>query len=126
MSAQPDAVPPALPPGLTERDVAILDFERAWGERRGSKDAAIRAQFGVTTPRYYQMLYSLIDSPSALRHDPLLVRRLQRIRESRTRARSVRSFRTEHPDRPHTDHLPVERHPGIRPQRDHHHEDPTA
>ena len=64
--------------------------------RRGSgaKDAAIRSEFSIPAARYYQMLYALIDSPVALRSDPLLVRRLQRLRDARSRARAARTFRT--------------------------------
>jgi hypothetical protein len=87
---------PATPPtgGLTDTETRMLDFERVWAERVGAKDAAIRAEFSVSAARYYQMLYALIDSPVALRTDPLLVRRLQRLRDARTRARAARTFRS--------------------------------
>jgi hypothetical protein len=75
---------------LDERDLALLAFERDWEHRRGSKDAEIRSRFGVPTARYYQMLYSLLDSPAALAHDPLLVRRLLRLRERSVTARAAR------------------------------------
>lgn len=81
-------------PQLDELSVRILDFERDWASRIGAKEAAIRAEFSIPAARYYQMLYALIDSPVALRADPLLVRRLQRLREARTRARAARTFRT--------------------------------
>lgn len=91
---------PILPPstGLTERELALLDFERDWASRVGAKEAAILAEFGLPAARYYQMLYVLIDSPAALRHDPLLVRRLQRLRDTRTRSRAARSFRPDPQD----------------------------
>ena len=73
---------------LDELALRVLDFERAWASRVGAKDAAIRSEFSIPAARYYQMLYALIDSPLAVRHDPLLVRRLQRLRESRRRARA--------------------------------------
>jgi hypothetical protein len=82
-------------PELGEFDVRLLDFERAWASRVGAKDAAIRAEFSISAARYYQMLYALIDSPVALRSDPLLVRRLQRLRDVRARARAARTFRTD-------------------------------
>jgi hypothetical protein len=84
--------------GLTEADLALLDFERRWASRVGAKEAAILAEFGLPGARYYQMLYVLIDSPAALRHDPLLVRRLQRLRDTRTRSRAARSFRPDTQD----------------------------
>jgi len=73
----------------------VLDFEREWADRVGAKDAAIRAEFSIPAARYYQMLFALIDSPVALRSDPLLIRRLQRLRDARTRARAARTFRTD-------------------------------
>lgn len=77
---------------LGDRDLELLEFERRWPERVGSKEAAIRAELGLSSARYYQLLYTLIERPSALRHDPLLVRRLQRLRDSRVRARRSRTF----------------------------------
>ena len=82
-------------PELGELELRVLDFERAWASRLGAKDAAIRAEFSIPAARYYQMLYALIDSPVALRSDPLLVRRLQRLRDTRSRARAARTFRTD-------------------------------
>jgi len=76
---------------LDELSLRILDFERGWTGGAGAKEAAVRARFGLSATRYYQLLYALIDSPSALRRDPLLVRRLQRLRDVRSRARRVRA-----------------------------------
>lgn len=99
MSARPEEarVPAAAQstPELTAIELRILDFERIWSERVGPKEAAIREEFGLPAARYYQMLSVLIDSPIALRSDPLLVRRLQRVRDARTRARAARSFRID-------------------------------
>ena len=83
------------PDQLDELSVRVLDFEREWASRVGAKDAAIRSEFSIPAARYYQMLYALIDSPVALRSDPLLVRRLQRLRDARSRARAARTFRTD-------------------------------
>lgn len=77
---------------LTELEIRILDFERENGAAAAGKDNAVLTQFGLTPARYYQVLNLVIDSPAALAYDPLLVRRLQRIRERRMRARF--SFRT--------------------------------
>lgn len=76
---------------LDERDVAILAFENHWWQHAGQKDEAIRATFAFSPTRYYQLLGVLIDSPAALVHDPLLVKRLQRIRDSRQAARRARA-----------------------------------
>ncbi len=72
---------------LTDRDRAILDFERSWWTEAGPKDTAIRERFELSGTRYYQLLTELLDDPAALDHDPLLVRRLRRVRERRRRAR---------------------------------------
>ncbi len=88
---------------LPEREQRILSFERQWWRYVGAKEEAIRSQFGLSAARYYQLLNAVIDSPAALRHDPMLVRRLQRARDARTKARAERAFRTsdrggnEHP-----------------------------
>lgn len=68
---------------LTERDESILAFEsRPWHEA-GDKEQAIRVEFGITAARYYQMLNTLIESPAAIRYDPMLVARLRRMRSGR-------------------------------------------
>jgi len=72
---------------LTDRDKAILDFERSWWTEAGPKDTAIRERFELSGTRYYQLLTDLLDDPDALEYDPLLVRRLRRVRERRRRAR---------------------------------------
>ena len=74
--AEPDAA-------LSARDLAMLAFERAWWRRGGMKEEAIREEFGISTARYYQLLGALIDTPAALQEDPMLVKRLQRIRDAR-------------------------------------------
>ena len=76
----------------------VLEFEDAWAGRRGAKASAIRAEFDVAPARYYQLLSAILDSPAALRHDPLLVRRLQRMRDARAAARASRTFRIDTQD----------------------------
>jgi hypothetical protein len=78
--------------GLSERDIQILNFEREWWHHAGAKEAAIRSQFSLSAARYYQLLNAVIDLPGALRHDAMLVKRLQRARDARTQARSARAF----------------------------------
>lgn len=73
---------------LTERDKAILDFERSWWTTPGDKESAIEQRFELSVPRYHAILSELLDSPEALAHDPLVVRRLQRQRAARQRART--------------------------------------
>jgi hypothetical protein len=78
--------------GLSLRDASILDFEREWWQHAGAKEEAIRETFGLSAARYYQVLNSVIDSPAAVRHDPMLVKRLHRARDARTQARAARVF----------------------------------
>lgn len=77
-------------PTLSDRDREILEFERAWWKYAGAKEAAIRERFEMSSTRYYQVLNALIDTPEALEVDPLLVRRLRRLRAARQRQRSAR------------------------------------
>ena len=77
-------------PGLSQRDQDILAFERQWWKYAGAKEAAVREQFDMSSTRYYQVLNALIDRSEALEHDPLLVRRLRRLRAARQRQRSAR------------------------------------
>ena len=44
----------------------------------------------MSTIRYYQRLNWIIDQPQALAHDPLLVKRLSRVRLARQRNRAER------------------------------------
>jgi hypothetical protein len=75
--------------GLDERARAILDFEREAWRLEGPKERAIRERFGFSSTRYHQLLHRVIDTPSALAYDPMLVRRLRRIREVRRRRRTA-------------------------------------
>jgi hypothetical protein len=73
--------------GLTERDRAILDFERSWWSEPGPKEVAIKARFDLSTTRYYAILNELLDVAGAMDYDPLVTRRLRRQRDRRRRAR---------------------------------------
>lgn len=75
---------------LSERDRAILEFERQWWKYAGAKEQAIRDLFDLSATRYYQIINGLIDTPEALAFDPMLVKRLRRLRATRQRARSAR------------------------------------
>jgi hypothetical protein len=75
---------------LSERDQEILGFERQWWKYAGAKEHAVREKFDMSSTRYYQVLNALIDRPESLAFDPLLVRRLRRLRAARQRARSAR------------------------------------
>ena len=75
---------------LSERDLEILAFERQWWKYAGSKEQAIKELFDMSSTRYYQVLNALLDSPAALEADPMLIKRLRRMRSSRQRARTSR------------------------------------
>ena len=78
------------PPGLTERERAVLAFEHQWWRTAGAKEQAVRDRFGLSATRYYQILNALIDRDDALAAEPVLVGRLRRLRASRQRARKAR------------------------------------
>ncbi|HWM38100.1 MAG TPA: DUF3263 domain-containing protein [Streptomyces sp.] len=71
-----------VPPGLSERDVAVLAVERRSWYGPGVKERAIREQLDMSPTRYYQLLNALLDDPHALAHDPVTVNRLRRRREA--------------------------------------------
>jgi len=77
---------------LTERDRAIIEFERSWWSEEGSKESIIRERFELSTTRYYELLGDLIDSDEAYAFDPLVIRRLRRMRDRRRRARFERQI----------------------------------
>lgn len=90
---RPAGEQPPAGTGLDERDVRILAFERQWWRHAGSKEQAIRDTFDLSATRYYQILNGLLDNPAALERDPMLVRRLRRLRATRARTRSASTRR---------------------------------
>jgi hypothetical protein len=75
---------------LSERDRAMLRFERFWWRHAGSKEQAIRETFELSATHYYRVLNALLDVPAAAEFDPLVVGRLRRLRASRARRRAGR------------------------------------
>ena len=95
MEGTPDLTPTSESSGpevFSAHDQSILDFERQWWQHAGAKEQAIRAEFGLSAARYYQLLGGVIDSPLAVAYDPMLVKRLHRMRDSRSQARVARSL----------------------------------
>lgn len=87
-----EAVPAEAPEvdGLNRREREILAFERQWWKYAGAKEQAVKDLFDMSATRYYQVLNALIDRQEALEYDPMLVKRLRRLRAARQRARSAR------------------------------------
>ena len=109
MAAAAEPVGDAAPGGrreLSDRERAILRFEHEWWRHAGAKEEAIRLQFGLSAARYYQLLNALLDTPAAVVHDPMLIRRLQRVRDARTAARGART--TASADRTVKDRAPTD------------------
>ncbi len=75
---------------LDPRSRDIIDFERGWWRFAGAKEQAIRARFDLSSTRYYELLNALLDDDAALAYDPMLVRRLRRMRAARQRERAAR------------------------------------
>lgn len=92
-STEPQATPGAE--SLSERDREILALERLWWQYAGAKEQAIKEKFAMSATRYYQVLNALIDREDALAFDPLLVKRLRRLRDNRQRTRSARRLGIE-------------------------------
>ena len=61
---------PAVTGTLSDRDRAILEFERQWWKYAGAKESAVREQFDMSATRYYQVLNALVERAGV---DPALV-----------------------------------------------------
>ena len=79
-----------------EKWIRILELERSWWTEPGPKEVAITERLELSTSRYYELLNELLDRPEAEAHDPLVVRRLRRMRDRRRRSRvSTRTMNKE-------------------------------
>jgi hypothetical protein len=76
-----------MPTTLTTTEQEMLALERLWWKYAGAKEAAIREKFGVSATRYYMTLNALLDRDDAMAFDPLLVKRLRRLRADRQLSR---------------------------------------
>ncbi len=81
---------------LDEREQAVLDFERSWWKHAGVKEQAIKERFDMSATRYYQLLNELLEKPGAMSYDPILVKRLKRLRVYRQRQRVARLLGAEY------------------------------
>lgn len=80
---------------LTQTELDMLAMERLWWQFAGAKEQRIRDRFDMSATMYYQRLNALLDRDDALAFDPLLVKRLRRLRAQRQRSRSVRRVRVD-------------------------------
>ncbi len=81
---------------LAQKERDILDFERSWWKHAGVKEQAIKERFEMSATRYYQMLNEILEKPAALAYDPILVKRLKRLRVYRQRQRVARLLGAEY------------------------------
>ena len=71
-----------LGPQFNDLDKAILAIEAQPWRFEGAKYDEIRARTGLSATGYYQRLNQIIDTPEALEHDPVTVRRLLNKRQA--------------------------------------------
>ncbi|MFC8182463.1 DUF3263 domain-containing protein [Rhodococcus sp. NPDC057297] len=72
---------------MTPQQEAILAFEKRFYTTQSGKENDIAEELGMSAVRYYQSLNALLDDPAALAAEPVLVKRLRRIRDSRAKLR---------------------------------------
>ena len=68
---------------LTEREKDILEFEQSWWSLSVPREQAVRDRFQLTETEYDELLEVLIATEAALEAEPLLVRRLRRMKDRR-------------------------------------------
>ena len=72
--------------GLSNRDKAVIDLEREWGQAQQVQEYKLEAaytQLGLTPGGYALELNGLIDDPAAMAYDADTIARLQHGRQSR-------------------------------------------
>jgi hypothetical protein len=72
-------------PHITPADAALLDVAGRDYRFESNREAAAWDELGLRWTTYHQRLNALIDTEAALAHAPLLVKRLQRVRDARIR-----------------------------------------
>ena len=92
-----EPAPGSVAEELSDRERDMLAFERQWWSHAGAKEQAIRERFTMSSTRYYQLLNELLERREALEADPMLVKRLRRLRAGRARARAARRLGIEKP-----------------------------
>ena len=72
---------------LTDRERAMLDFEREWWRSTVAKRTRSVFASSLSPSSYYRALQALIEMDAAADYDPLTVKRLRRQRDQRRRVR---------------------------------------
>ena len=80
---------------LNDRDRALLTFEQEHWSHTGRKQNDIRETFGISAPRYYQLLGDLVEDADAVEAFPQLTKRMLARRTAHENARARRAAFTE-------------------------------
>lgn len=86
---------------LTDEQRVILELEGyAWkgAEGRARKSGVVFGMLGYSMTVYSARLNTMLDSPAAVAYAPATIRRLQRLRDERRKARSA-AYRLPHTQR---------------------------
>ena len=73
---------------LTVRESMAITLAARRYKHGGAKDSDILDQLGMTPTRFWQYVNALLDRPDVLAAYPSEVKRLQRLRDQRRRARA--------------------------------------
>lgn len=73
---------------LSDDDRTVLLFAARRWQFAGARDTAIREEFGISPVQYEQRLLAVIDKPEAYIEQPVLVKRLRRLRAERRARRA--------------------------------------
>lgn len=71
---------------LTDLDRQVLAFEARRWRHQGAKDEAVLRELGLSPWRYTQLVLAVAQKPAALAEAPVLVNRLNRLRNRTRRA----------------------------------------
>lgn len=75
---------------MSDDDRAMLELAGAFYLEESGRVAAMHSKFGMTPTRFWQRVNALLSSTAALKHDPVTVNRLRRLRSSRVRSKGLR------------------------------------
>lgn len=75
---------------LAPTDRAVLDLAARTYRHEGAREQAAHDELGMTAARFWQRVNHLCDDPGAYAAEPVLIKRLRRIRNTRQADRTVR------------------------------------